>query len=228
VKPELRRFGNSQSPVVVIDDFSGSAEAVASLADALAPFPAVEGNFYPGLRRVITADDAAAQSYAEQACEECAQFIGGAFDFDDFDLLEASFSMVTRQPGELIARQRAPHFDSTDQKYIALLHYLRVPANSGTAFYRQRSTGIERITEDNLARFVRTAAAEVAMLPGDSGYIHGSDPFFEQIGAVEAIPDRMIIYQGSLLHSGIIPGNMSFSADPRIGRLTANLFVRGH
>jgi hypothetical protein len=228
VKPELRRFGNSQSPVVVIDDFSGSAEAIASLADKLAPFPAVEGNFYPGVRRVITADDTAAQSYAEQACEECAQFIGGAFDFDDFDLIEASFSMVTRQPGELIARQRAPHFDSTDQKYIALLHYLRVPANSGTAFYRQRSTGIERITEDNFARFVRTAGAEAATLPGDSGYIHGSDPFFEQIGAVEAIPDRMIIYQGSLLHSGIIPEDMSFSADPRHGRLTANIFVHGH
>jgi hypothetical protein len=66
------------------------------------------------------------------------------------------------------------------------------------------------------------------MLPGNSGYIHGSDPFFEQIGAVEAVPDRLIIYQGSLLHSGIIPGGMSFSADPREGRLTANIFVRGH
>jgi hypothetical protein len=31
-----------------------------------------------------------------------------------------------------------------------------------------------------------------------------------------------------LLHSGIIPADMSFSTDPREGRLTANLFVRGH
>ena len=63
---------------------------------------------------------------------------------------------------------------------------------------------------------------------GNSGYIAGSDEFFEQIGAVEAVPDRLIIYQGSLLHSGIIPDDMTFSADPREGRLTANIFVRGH
>jgi hypothetical protein len=38
----------------------------------------------------------------------------------------------------------------------------------------------------------------------------------------------MIIYQGSLLHSGIIPRGMNFSVDPREGRLTANLFVQGY
>jgi hypothetical protein len=103
-----------------------------------------------------------------------------------------------------------------------------VPPASGTAFYRQRSTGIERVTDDNLANFVRAAQAEAALLPTDSGYIRGSDDFFEQIGAVEAIPDRLVIYQGSLLHSGIIPADMAFSADPKLGRLTANLFVRGH
>jgi len=37
------------------------------------------------------------------------------------------------------------------------LHYLNVPNGSGTAFYRQRSTGIERVTEANAATFVETA-----------------------------------------------------------------------
>jgi hypothetical protein len=37
-----------------------------------------------------------------------------------------------------------------------------------------------------------------------------------------------LIYQGSLLHSGIIPENMVLNSDPRQGRLTANIFVRGH
>ena len=44
----------------------------------------------------------------------------------------------------------------------------------------------------------------------------------------KAFPTGSIIYQGSLLHSGIIPPDMNFSADPREGRLTANIFVRGH
>ena len=117
---------------------------------------------------------------------------------------------------------------STDPKYYALLHYLRVPAGSGTAFYRQRSTAIERVTELNVSTFIPVAQVQAAQLPVGSGYIAGSDEFFEQIGAVEAVPDRLIIYQGSLLHSGIIPDDMTFSADPREGRLTANIFVRGH
>ena len=226
VKPQLLRFGNSQSPVVVIDGFSGDVESVARIADGLGPFPAIDVNYYPGVRRMITRSDADADAYVERTCRDAAQFIAGAFDVSRFDLLEASFSMVTLQPGELRPAQRAPHFDSTDQAYLALLHYLRVPAGTGTAFYRQRSTGIERVTEDNVASFVGTATA--AKLPPNSGYIHGSDDFYEQIGMVEAIPDRMIIYQGSLLHSGIIPPNMPLSADPREGRLTANIFVRGH
>jgi len=228
VKPELWRFGDSQSPVVVIDDFSGAVGDIVDLAEQLAPFPAMTGNYYPGLRRIITKADGAADEYVEQSCERMAQFIAGAFDVDGFDLLEASFSMVTAQPSHLLPPQRAPHFDTTDPKHYAVLHYLNVPARSGTAFYRQRSTGIERVTETNVATFVRTAEREAALLPSDSGYIQGSDQFFEQIGAIEAVPDRLVIYQGSLLHSGIIPRDMDFSADPRAGRLTANIFVRGH
>ena len=213
---------------MLVDAFSGACEDIAALADALAPFPPVGTGYYPGVRRIIAEADGAAFEYVEQTCREAAQFIAGAFDVDRFDLLEASFSMVTSQPSELRPAQRAPHFDSTDPKYFALLHYLRVPAGTGTAFYRQRSTGIERVTEENVARFVCTAEADARRLPPDSGYIQGSDPYFEQIGAIEAVPDRLIIYQGSLLHSGMIPPDMKLSADPSEGRLTCNIFVRGH
>lgn len=226
MKAELRRFGESKSPVVVLDDFTGELDRILALAESLGPYP-THHNYYPGVRRVITRADADADAYVTETCERTAQFIGGAFDIDSFDLIEASFSIVCTRPADLTPPQRAPHFDTTDQKHLALLHYLRVPPGSGTAFYRQRSTGIERVTEQNLATFVRAAQADAALLPADSGYICGSDKFFEQIGAVEAVPDRLIIYQGSLLHSGIIPAGTLFSADPTKGRLTANLFVQG-
>jgi hypothetical protein len=226
VKPELRHVGNAHSPVVVIDAFTGQLETILAAAEALVPFPRLN-NYYPGVRRVIGSGDGAANDYVTEVCERAGQFIAGAFDFDRFELIEASFSMVTTPPEELSPPQRGPHFDTTDQKHLALLHYLRVPPNSGTAFYRQRSTEIERVTESNVGQFVRTATGEAATLPDASGYIQGSDDFFEQIGAVEAVPDRLVIYQGSLLHSGIIPPGMELSADPKRGRLTANLFVRG-
>jgi hypothetical protein len=229
LKPELRRVGNSQTPIVVIDEFSGDSESIAKVAEALAPFPeAPLTNYYPGLRRVIGEADEAADAYVDRTCQQAAQFIAGAFDIESYSLAEASFSMVTNDPARLAEAQRAPHFDSTNQKYLALLHYLRVPEGSGTAFYRQRSTGIERVTDGNVSTFVETAKAEARLLPSDSGYIHGSNQFFEQIGAVEGVADRLIIYQGSLLHSGIIPRDMNFSPDPRLGRLTANFFLRGH
>lgn len=229
MRPELRRFGNSQSAVVVIDGFSSDAEAVARLADSMAPFPPVDpASYYPGVRRIIDDTDEAAFAYARHTCEVAAPYMAGAFDIDGFNLLEASFSIVSLVPGKLRPAQRAPHFDSTDQNYFALLHYLRVPPGSGTAFYRQRSTGIERVTEANVDTFVRVAKAQAAALPAGSGYIQGTDDYFEQMGAVEAVPDRLIIYQGSLLHSGIIPMEMRFTADPRAGRLTANLFILGY
>lgn len=226
MRPELRRVGECQSPVVVIDGFSGDLDRILRIADALSPYPP-HTNYYPGLRRVIRRTDVAADAYVEETCERAAQFIAGAFEIDRFTLLEASFSIVATEPAALSPPQRAPHFDTTDQKHLALLHYLRVPANSGTAFYRHRSTRIERVSDENAASFILAAQADAAKLPPDSGYIQGSDDFFEQIGAVEAVPDRLVIYQGCLLHSGIIPPDMGFSEDPKRGRLTANLFVRG-
>lgn len=227
MKPELLRVGKGQNPVVVIDEFSGRLEEILGIAEGLAPYPVIKGNYYPGVRRIIESADTSADAYVRRLCEEAAPFIAGAFDIQGFALTEASFSMVTTPPSDLSPPQRAPHFDSTDPQNYALLHFLRVPEGSGTAFYRQRSTGIERVTEANLARFVTTAKREAAQLRDDSGYIVGSDEFFEQVAAVEAVPDRLLIYQGGLLHSGIIPPEMSFSADPRRGRLTANLFIRG-
>lgn len=220
-------MGTTETAVVVIDGFSGDSEAIARLAEAMAPFPAVDpASYYPGVRRVIEEHHEAAFDYARATCETAAPFIAGAFDMEGFTLLEASFSIVTIAPDKLRPAQRAPHFDSPDPNYLALLHYLRVPPGSGTAFYRQRSTGIERVTEANVDTFVQVAKAEAAALSAASGYIRGSDDFFEQIASIEGLPDRLVIYPGSLLHSGIIPADMPFSADPCVGRLTANLFVR--
>lgn len=228
MRPELRRLGLHGSPVVVIDDFLSSTDEVIALAAGLAPFPPAVGTYYPGLRRVIAPTDTQAETYARRVCELAAPFIAGAFDCDGFDLVEASFSMVTTPPERLAAAQRAPHFDSTDPRHLAVLHYLSLPAPTGTAFFRQRATGIERVDDANLSSFVRTAERDAALLGGHSGYIAGSDPYYEQIGSVEGVADRLVIYQGCLLHSGIIPPEMELSGDPRQGRLTANLFVRAH
>ncbi|MCX8477717.1 MAG: DUF6445 family protein, partial [Sphingomonas sp.] len=66
MKPELRRFGNSQSPVVVIDGFTGDAQAIVDIAAALAPFPSSAGTYYPGLRRILSEADGDAWAYVRR------------------------------------------------------------------------------------------------------------------------------------------------------------------
>jgi hypothetical protein len=222
VRPELRRIGSEGQPVVVVDGFSGNPAVVVAIAAALAPFPR-SATYYPGLRRIIRSQDEAADAYVVATLEQAAPFIAGAFDLDAFDLIEASFSMVTAPPATLSPAQRAPHFDSTDPDHLAVLHYLGGTERTGTAFYRQLSTGIETVAEDNLDRFVAAARHESAQL---SGYIASSNAYFEQIAAIEGVPDRLLIYRGAMLHSGIIPPDLPFDPDPRRGRLTANFFIR--
>lgn len=210
---------------MVIDGFSGRLPSIVDLAAAMAPFPRIAGNHYPGVRRLILERDEAAFAYVTETLRSAAPFIGGAFDMTAFDLLEASFSMVTVPPAALSHAQRAPHFDSVDPDHIAVLHYLSDTPGTGTAFYRQRATGIELVDAANVAAFVATARHAATARP--AAYIGATDAHYEQIAVVEGVADRLVIYRGSLLHSGIIPAGMSMNDDPRAGRLTANLFVTG-
>lgn len=220
----LCRFGVGNTPVLILDGIHGRIADIVDIAAIMTPFPPARGSSYPGLRRPITNDDAAAAAYARETLRAAVGRINVAFGLRGFDLLDASFSLVTTLPDALAPQQRAPHFDSTDPDYLAVMHYISGVEGAGTAFYRQRATGIERLDETNLAQYLAAAQVESASW---RGYIGGSNASFEQIGDVEAMPDRLVVYPGSLLHSGHIPAGMAFSPDPRRGRLTANFFVRG-
>lgn len=222
MKPELRHIGSSRTPIVVADDFTDDPGTAVELATKLAPFPPSVGTYYPGLRRLIP-DGTAAFSYVQAVLERAAPLIGGAFDAVGFDLLEASFSMVTTPPVDLQPPQRGPHFDSTDPNHLAVMHYLR--ETTGTAFFRQRATGIEVVDPNNVTTFVETAKK---IAPGLSGYMSGSGRDYEEIGRITGKRDRLAIYPGSLLHSGVIDPDIPLSENPHVGRLTTNIFIRIH
>jgi hypothetical protein len=218
-QPRLERVG-SGSPVVTLDAVNGDIDRVRGLAASLAPFPPAS-NFYPGVRRVLDERDEEAWDYAHALVEAASPYIAGAFDCAEFDLVEASFSIVTTPATELEQRQRAPHFDGTDPDLVAMLHYLGDVPGSGTAFFRHRATGIERLTDANLAGYVFAARLEAA-----TGYVQGGNEHYDELHRVDAVADRLLIYYGSLLHSGIIPPAMQLDSDPTRGRLTANFFLR--
>lgn len=216
--PALHRFGSDAIPVLTVDGIGPPVAGIVETAAALTPFPPAVNN-YPGLRRMISPVDHDAYSYILNLLDQARPFIGGAFDIDAFDLIDASFSMVTTSPADLSPVQRAPHFDAVGRTCFAVLHYLS--ETEGTAFYRHRATGIETVTEDNFRALV---AAMQCSSPLD-GYISENTDSYEQIGAVSGLAGRLIAYPCNVLHSRIITEHFVPDADPRTSRLTANIFI---
>lgn len=202
-----------------VDAIGWDTDRAIALARGMGPFPPARNN-YPGHRRLIAAGDDAAQAYVTDLLEAAAPYLAGAFDLDAFDLVEASFSLVTTPPERLAAVQRAPHFDDVDPDLIAVLHYLT--DCEGTAFYRHRETGIEVVNAACLDTYVGAARRLVP----PSGYVGRDDPHFECTGSVAGRAGRLAAYPASALHSGLIAPDASFSADPVTGRLTTNIFIR--
>src|SRR3546814_254122 len=159
--------GESRTPVLTVDGIGPEPALIVALAKELAPFPPATNN-YPGLRRILGPGDAAAWDYVTGLLNDAAGFIGGAFDVDGFDLVEASFSLVSTHPEMLAPVQRLPHFDGVEDDLIALLHY--VAPNAGTAFYRHRASGLELVTPESVDRFVAIARCEARR--AGPGYIH--------------------------------------------------------
>ena len=180
-------------------------------------------DFYPGVRRPLGERDGAAWDYARALVEVAGPYVAGAYECDSFELIEASFSIVTDPPETLAPPQRAPHFDSTDPDLIAMVHYLVDVPGSGTGFFRHRASGIDRLSEANVAAYVTMARREALAA---AGYVQGSNAHYEELYRVAALADQLLIYPATALHSGIIPPGMLLDADPRKGRLTGNYFLK--
>lgn len=203
----------------MVDNIGPPPADIVAIADAMAPFPPAPNN-YPGHRRIIAEGDVAAFAYVRALLEAASPYLAGAFDLDHFALVEASFSLVTTPADRLTPVQCAPHFDGPDADLLAVLHYLS--PTEGTAFFRHRDSGIERVSADWLDAYV---AAMQRKTP-HPGYVFGSTATHEEIGRVEGLVGRLVAYPVNLLHSGLIPPGFAGSVRPSEGRLTCNMFLR--
>jgi hypothetical protein len=215
------QVGTEREPVVVVDNFLSSPQLLTDFAAAHCAFDAVSDTFYPGTR----APAPAIYCYALRAF--LAPIIAQAFGLHDSRISGelSHFSLVLTPPEKLQTVQLMPHFDNTNPKQLALLHYLCGPEHGGTSFYRHRRTGFEYIDESRLSEYgnaVRTDLAELGMPPAK--YICGDDPRFERTVSFNAAFNRVLIYRSINLHSADIASSFKFDANPRTGRLTANTF----
>jgi hypothetical protein len=142
--------------------------------------------------------------------------------------MHCRLSLVTTPAAELLPYQSLCHRDgvtlgSRESIQASVLYLFRDPGLGGTSFY-----------------IPARPAAEIALLFSESksltaqqfeqrhhispGYMRGSNDYFTCIGTVPAQWNRLIFYDGSMLHSGEIDTPEKLSIDPLRGRLTLNGF----
>ena len=214
-------IGNERAPVLVVDNFLADPQVLIDYAATDCSFGTVSDTFYPGVRSVIP------QIYTFAVRAFLGDMIAEAFDLGTSPVVKelAHFSIITTRPEQLQPLQRFPHFDSTDDRQLAVLHYLSPVEHGGTSFYRHRASGFESMRAQRLAGYAAMIDAEVASqgLPAPR-YIHGDSPMFERLASFEGVFNRLLVYRSVSLHSADVAADFKFDANPRTGRLTANTF----
>jgi hypothetical protein len=133
------------------------------------------------------------------------------------------FSIVNKNRGKLLPLQRIPHYDSTDPSVFAAVIYLFDRANSGTSFYRHRTTAYERIGDDNRDNYKMALNRNMKILgPPAREYTNGSNALFERTHSVDSTFNRMVIYSGNVLHAADIDGSLFSGTECSQWRLTVS------
>ena len=218
---DVMLVGQEQSPVIRIDNVLRNPANLVRYAEQEAAFKAVAGNLYPGVRAAMPLD------YVEGAVRALDPLIRQTYGIGNAKLANAEcfFSIVTTPPETLQPFQKIPHIDTSDPLHFAVVHFLCEGPFGGTGFYRQTATGFEKITPLREQQWASARDDALMHFPVDTGYIDERSSDYQRIGFVDAVFDRLILYPSNLLHSGVIPDGMTFSDDPRRGRLTANFFI---
>jgi Family of unknown function (DUF6445) len=219
---DVLNLSNGASCLVVDDallDPDQWLQFAVSERDAFRP---VDFNAFPGSYRLLP------QHAFEALRNFFLEHVRKRFDARRVLTMHARYSMVTLPTSALRPYQWICHSDNADVRadqsiQASVLYLFKDAGLGGTSFYEPK-----RAAEDT-ARFFRDSTAlssdAFAQKYGiEPGYMLGSNEYFAQTGRVDARWNRMIFYDGSLLHSGDIFAPEKLTADPLHGRLTVNGF----
>jgi hypothetical protein len=213
----------SRHHCLVVDEALVDPERVRQLAaERQADFRPIEGNAYPGI--CLAAPDALTQELGELF----ARSVRRHFDARRLIRMHCRYSLVTLAPAALRPFQGLCHRDgetiASDQSIQASVLYLfRDERLGGTSFYEPSRSVAETaaLFADSRSLSAAEFTERYGLLPG---YIQHTNGYFKCLGSVPARWNRMIFYDGSMLHSGDIDHPEGLSADPLQGRLTLNGF----
>jgi hypothetical protein len=217
-KVDCQSIGNEGEPLLKVESFMSGAGLLKQYAIEQNRFEPAD-NYYPGIRMPVPV------IYTVALAKHLRSYIESVFGIDPRNAKKAvsTFSIVTFPIQQLSLLQRIPHFDAASKKNLAAVHYLADDDASGTAFYRHRQLGYEYIDAGRYDTYMQHVKKQFdGRMPG--GYIRGSTDEYEMIASHTAKYNRLILYRGSSLHSGIIPETYTFDPNPATGRLTITSF----
>jgi hypothetical protein len=182
-----------------------------------------DSNLYPGVRaRVPTEFSRPFHAWLTRTLHRAGVLEESCCISDDASF----FSIVNKTPANLLPLQRIPHYDSTDPRVFAAVIYLFDRANSGTSFYRHRTTGYEKIGDDNEGNYKTALNRNMKTLgPPAREYTNGSNALFERTHSVDSAFNRIVIYSGNVLHAADIDGSLIDGTNNSQWRLTISSLI---
>jgi hypothetical protein len=219
----VREVGQEKTPVIVIDDFAVETGKVIDYACRALDYGPDGSSAYPGVRANLP------REYVIPVLNSIYKLLFKVYQVPEslgLKPVNTVYSLISTPEKELSLAQRVPHFDSNEPWYLAVLHYLNPGNFCDTGLFRHRPTGFERISEQRLDGFLEASKAYMrAHGEPPKEYIFASSGQYELYHRIEYRPNRLVVYPGNLLHSGLVDPEVDINPDPRYGRLTTNIFI---
>jgi hypothetical protein len=216
----VERVGHEHIPLLIIDHFLQGAESLVEHAAQRRDFNR-DDTRYPGIRAKVP------PLYIQAFQYHLHDLVASVFGLKDEWVtgVRSELSIVTNKPDELVLAQKLPHYDSLNARELAAVHYLCDASHGGTSLYRHERSGLLAITPDTIEHY-RTAQQQDRQTGIEpTGYMNGSNDWYEQVASVDAAFNRLVIYPCNVLHSGNISPAFEGHSNPTQGRLTLNTFI---
>lgn len=215
-------LANGQCCYVIDDALAEPERLLAWASEQRMAFKAVDFSAYPGRYLLLpSVQNAAIEAFFQQRMRPL-------FDARRLMSMHARLAMVTLPPEALRPAQWICHSDhfgleSWQSIQASVLYLFDDEALGGTGFYAPRLPPEE--TSGLFRDAIAMSGPQFTERYGiESGYLCESNPYFQRIGGVRARWNRMVFYDGTILHTGDIHHPERLSNDPAHGRLTLNGF----
>ena len=215
---DVRRIGEEQQPVFVVDEAFNGCEDLVEFAAQSAFVTPTAGSYYPGLNAHLPSNYLstllpALERPLTEIFDALPGRLGRAYGF---------FGLTNLSPAQMAVRQSLPHTDSANARSFATVHFLSA-SFGGTAFFRHKATGFEVVSNVRANEFQTVRTREINSHDGRPR--ETLSDLYEEIAHVEPAFNRLILYRATQLHAMRLENAEALNTNPKSGRLTANTFL---